>query len=674
MFMWLDITKYIIVNLLLFSSWYLFLFSKRASLSFVDRLIGTSVLGLAQIILTEMVLGLIFRKLYADPLFWMNICISSALLSLTLSKNYGGLSSLGKMLRELNEKMSGFYRIIRSDIILLILLSLLMIKIGWLIFIGYLFPSYTWDSLMYHLPIVGNIMQSGAIMENPANFEIDTFINIFPKNMELFFLWNIIFLKNSSITDLSQLLFAIVGILTTYSIALKLDIREKSALYSSFLFFFTPIVILQINTNYIDIAVSVLLLITINYLLYESLSVSNGPSPIVKKDDRKFPLFLAGITAGILLGSKGSGPLFAIIISTAIIIQEFLKHQRQISFTNSAESFETVKGSVPFYITCFFFPLILLGSYWYIKNWVLYGNPVYPMEIAFFNVTLFKGLYKKMLDPLPPLIENSTYFTRLFNVWMERVEFYLYDSRLSGFGPLWVILLLPSLVFASISSAIRKRYNWLFISAVLIIIFAVHPRNWTTRYTIFMVALGAVSYGFVIDFFSRKDRVLGIIALALATYTFLTVNSPCVMPAKIREFMNLPARERTLARHKPFNIDIHVRQEYSYWTWINEHVKAGETLAYTFEPLFLTPLWNNGFSNKTKYVRSDNYDDWLQKLKDGNVTYVLLRKHTVEGGWLEANKKDMSVTVKQSGSLAEEFKIVYSDKYYKIVKLTKTQD
>jgi hypothetical protein len=671
--MWIDITKYITVNLLLFSSCYLFLFSKRPSLSFVDRLIGTFILGLAQIILTEMVLGLIFKKLYADSLFWMNICISSSLMSITLSTN-NGFSLIGKAIYEINEKVGGFYRIVRADIILLAIFSLLVIKICWLIFIGYLFPSYTWDSLSYHLPIVGNIMQSGAIMENPANFEIDTFINIFPKNMELFFLWNVIFLKNMSITDLSQLLFLIVGILTTYSIAIKLDIKVRSALLSSMLFFFTPIVILQINTNYIDIAVSVLLLTVINYILYESPSFKNNLSSTLEMNDRKIPIILAGVTAGILLGSKGSGPLFAIIILSAIIVQEFIKYHKQIYAKKPEGKFNLITDSVISYIIYFFLPLIMLGSYWYIKNWMLYGNPVYPMEITVFDITLFKGLFKKMRDPVPILIENSTYLSRLFHVWMEKVEFYLYDSRLSGFGPLWTILLLPSMVFAFIISAIKKRYNWLFICILLIITFAVHPRNWTTRYTIFMVSLGALSYGFVIDYFYKKDRVISIIALALASYTFVTVNSPCVMPSRIREFMNLPARERTLARHKPFNIDIHVQQEYGYWTWINENVKAGETLAYTFEPLFLTPLWNNAFSSKTTYVRSDNNDGWLQKLKDGNVTYVLLRDHTAEGGWIEANKKDMSVTEKLSGSLVEEFKLVYSDKNYKIVKLTNTHE
>ena len=67
--------------------------------------------------------------------------------------------------------------------------------------LGYLFPSYTWDALWYHLPIVGYIMQSGAIQEVPNYSFINQWINMFPKNIELFFLWNIIFLENDVIRD-----------------------------------------------------------------------------------------------------------------------------------------------------------------------------------------------------------------------------------------------------------------------------------------------------------------------------------------------------------------------------------------------------------------------------------------------------------------------------------------
>ncbi|MEF9426144.1 MAG: hypothetical protein L0956_02850 [Candidatus Mariimomonas ferrooxydans] len=73
--------------------------------------------------------------------------------------------------------------------------------------LGYLFPSFTWDALWYHLPMVGYIMQSGAIQEVPASSFIIQFINSLPKNIELLFLWNIIFLKNDTIVDLTQLFF-----------------------------------------------------------------------------------------------------------------------------------------------------------------------------------------------------------------------------------------------------------------------------------------------------------------------------------------------------------------------------------------------------------------------------------------------------------------------------------
>ena len=670
--MWVTITQYIFVNVLLFSSWYIYLFTKRASISFIDRLIGSCVLGLAQIIATELVLGLIFRMLYAGPLFWLNVFMSSTLLAFTLWSNNSSTSTMGNVFSELNAKVCGFYRTMRSDTLLVVLFILLAIKTCWIVFIGYLFPSYTWDSLYYHLPIVGNIMQSGAILENPDNFQIDTFINIFPKNMELFFLWNVIFLKSSSITDLSQLLFIIIGILTTYSIAVKLHIGAKSALFSSILIFFTPVVILQINTNYIDIAVSVLLLTAVNFLLYESLSIDNSSLP-VEGHNRKYPLFLAGVAAGILLGSKGSGPLFTIIIVSALIVQEIIKHRKQIYPRDPGEKGNFMRSSMIPYTLYFILPLIVLGSYWYIKNWVLYGNPVYPMEVSVLNITIFKGLYKKMLDPLPSLIENSSYFIRLFHVWTEKTEFYLYDSRLSGLGPLWFILLLPSLVFALLRSIRNKEYNWLFVSILLIVTFAVHPRNWTTRYTIFMVALGAISYGSVMDFFGKKGRITSIIALVLAAYTFLTVNSLCVMPAKIREFMDLPEKERTIARHKPFNIDIHARQEYGYWMWISNYIREGETLAYTFEPLFLAPLWNDGFSSKTVYAGPFNNHDWLRKLKDRNVTYVLLRTHSEEDIWIEKKSRALTGIVEESGRQQVEFQMVFSDDNYKIVKLVKAE-
>jgi hypothetical protein len=667
------VIKYIIVNLLLFASWYIFLFNKRSSLSFTDRLIGTFILGLAQIIATEMVLGIVLKNLFASPLFFSNISISLIILSIAMFKKKSRDPLIRTVTVELRDRIKGLFRTVSSDILLLLLFLLLIIKICWVVFVGYLFPPYSWDGLWYHLPIVGYIMQSGAIQENPANFMIDTFLNIFPKNMELFFLWNIIFLKNDIITDLSQLPFMIIGVITTYSIAIKLKIKESYALHSSLLFFFTPIMILQLTTNYIDIAVSVLFLVTINFLLYDSPDRSGLISGSVRFE-RRAHLLLAGIAAGILLGSKGSGPLFAIIFFIALFIQETIKHRRGIYGTASTFIGRTLNHSIRPYIIYFFLPMLLMGSYWYIKNWVLYNNPVYPMEIALFNLTIFEGLYKGIIDPAPSMIENSSSLTGLFHVWMERVEYYFYDSRMSGFGPIWFILLLPSLLFASVRSLINRRYNWLFISILLIMTFIVHPRNWNTRYVIFIVALGALSYGYMLEYFGKRRRIINIIAIILALYTFMTANSACVMPSKISAFMHLPAEQRTIARQAPFNIDLNAQQEYGHWIWVSENILEGDMLAYTFDPLFLSPLWNSAFSSSNAYVKADNYNDWQKILKEKDADYVLLRQYSKEDDWIEKEWRLLSGIGGWFGKPKEKFRQVYSDKNYKIMKVLKIEE
>jgi len=686
----LNIVSYIIVNILLFASWYVFLIRGKGLLSFVDRIISTFVLGLTQIIATEMLLGIVFRKLYASQLFWLNIFVSSVVLIYSMSS--GGTVyyssplasgnergdervSIGQFLlkdivTEISDRAAWFWTVIKGDFILFFIIILVVISVGWIIFLGYLFPSYTWDALWYHLPIVGYIMQSGTIGEIPNNSFIEQFINIFPKNIELFFIWNTIFLKNDIIMDLSQLLFAIAGVLAIYSIAVKLNISKRIAVYSSLLFFFTPIIILQSKTNYVDVAVSMLFLMAVNFLIVDMPEKggknhpSEGSAEGASFRKRNFPTVMAGLTAGILLGSKGSGPLFAAILSAVVIIREFFVRYNVIG------SMRWVKIAVTtfrFYVFYFFIPVLLMGGYWYIKNWIVYGNPVYPMEISFLNNTIFEGLYQGIVEPAPAIINKLHPLTRPLYVWLEKVKYYLYDSRLGGLGPIWFILFLPSLVFSLVYAFIKRHYWFIALFIVVASTFLIYPRNWNPRYVIFIVGLGAVSFGCVFDYFQERNNIFRIVALLLAGYTFLISNSPCVTPKQIKKFIHLPAAERMLAALAPFNIDLNTRQDYGYWTWINRNITQGETLVYTYEPLFLSPMWNSAFSNKVIYIKADDYKQWLNKLVEHNVTYILMRKNSEEDKWVERERK-IFFAVGWMTDLKEKFKIVYADDNYKIAK------
>ena len=655
----MDIVKYILINLLLYSSWYCLLYRKRGSLRFSDRLTGTFILGLTQIITTEILLGVVFQKLYPDTLFFLNLLVSSCVL-LTAVRHAGARG----LLREIRDKAAWFFEMLMADRILLSIFILFFTSVCWQVFLVYLFPSYSWDALYYHLPIVGQIMQSGAIQENPIPSFIQQYMNIFSKNINLFFLWNVIFLKSDIIVDLSQLFFALAGVIAIYSAAVKLKIRENHALYSALLFFFTPVLILQSTTNYVDAAVSMLFIIALSFLI----SKESGPTPA-----SKLPLLLSGLTTGILLGSKPTAPVFIAVIIGALLIRESIK------VLKSAKGEYPAGKCITTYLTYFIVPVLLTGGYWYMRNWILHGNPVYYMDVSIFGFNIFSGLKKDWVESSPDIISSLGYIGSLFHVWVERVGYYMYDSRLSGFGPIWYIIFLPATLFSFVYAILKKKYDFLFVVTIIIITFLVHPRNWTTRYVVFVVGAGTLSFGLLLDYFEKKGTALKAIALLLAGYTFLTANSPCIMPEKINEFMQLSANERTLSHLKPFNIDVKVRNEYGYWIWIENNLFQGDTLAYTFEkidlnteePFFTAPLWNREFSNKVLYVKSDSYKEWLKALSDIDTSYILIKKNSVEDEWVE-NERRVFYAYSWMGNITEKFKIVYSDERYIIVKFNKT--
>jgi hypothetical protein len=674
----LNILSYIIVNLFLFSSWYIFLYRKKELISFVDRIIGTSVLALSQIILSALLLGVPFKKLYAIPLFTLNICASSVILiitALSLKKTDSGNKQVffTSIANEWKDKITNLFKLMKGDVILCCLFGLLVLMTCWTIMIGYLFPSYTWDALWYHLPIVGYIMQGGAIQEVPNYSFINQWINMFPKNIELFFLWNIIFLHNDVITDLSQLFFALAGVVTIYSIALKVGVKSKYALYSSFLFFFTPIMILQSTTNYVDVAISILFLIAINFLMRDSFETGSDSRREANYFlQRKYYLIFAGLTTGILLGAKSSGPLFVGILSSVIVVQESIKLWSSFK-SDSKDTYYQLSKSLKMFFVYFLPPVLLLGAYWYIKNWALNNNPVYPMQISFLGNTIFEGLYKGIVEPAPESINRLSYVTRPLYVWLENVEYYLYDSRLGGLGPIWFILLLPGALLSIVYALINKKYNFLAVSIMLVISFLIYPRNWTPRYVIFIVGLGALSFGFMLGNVGDRRKTITIPAFILAIYTFFTANSPCVTPKQIKTFMQLPANERTLSRHKPFNIDLHARQEYGHWIWISNNIVKGDTLVHTFEPLFLSPLWDRSYVSNVVYIKLDSYKEWLAELRDNNATYVLIRKNSEEDRWIET-ERNLRYSMGWLMKIEEKFKVVYSDENYKIVKLLEVKE
>ncbi|MBC8412230.1 MAG: hypothetical protein ISR96_07190 [Nitrospira sp.] len=609
---------------------------------------GAFVLGLVQIVSSCLLLGVFGGYLKLWPLFILNIAISFLVTGLSIKKLKQNHNSFLEIIRDICSEIIMWLRTLRAEtavnFYLAFAVMLVIITGCWLIFLGWLMPSSSWDSLWYHLPMVGYIMQNGAIAPVEINSFIEQFINYFPQNMELLFLWNIVFMKDDVIVDLTQMAFIPFAMISVYGISTKMGVSRHNALYASLLFFFTPIMLMQSVTNYIDVMISALFLIAVNFLFPSSHFNTMRP------ESRRLCLVLGGLTTGLLFGSKGSGVIFAAVLYLPAM---YLAARSSL-----------IRGQVKWFSTAgyctvyFLLPVLLTGGYWYLRNWLAYGNPLYPMHISFAGFTIFKGIYSGMIESAPAAVASLPLLLRPLYVWLEGLARYSYDSRVGGLGPIWFIQLLPAMFIMAALALYKKRFEYLALIVLAALVFIFHPRHWTPRYVIFLTGFGAVAFAMTLDYLKKRAWFFQVISLSLILYTSVTVISAFADPLKIREFMHLPYAERSIARLRPIHIDSQARQEYGVWEWIRRNVREGDVLAYTFEPLFHAPMWNHEYSSRIVYIKADGKSALYEELNANNVAFILVR----------ANSSMDRLLINDEG-ICSDCTVLYEDENYRIFSL-----
>lgn len=118
-----------------------------------------------------------------------------------------------------------------------------------------------------------------------------------------------------------------------------------------------------------------------------------------------------GVFAGLLIGTKYSGPLFGLVLFV-VYIKELVKYIN-------------IKR-----IAVFAIPFTFIGLSWYIRNYILKQNPFYPQESMFFRGDYFPILktpswYIYLVYPTG-LIQNINAFISEYMVWMFSLPIAIY--------------------------------------------------------------------------------------------------------------------------------------------------------------------------------------------------------------------------------------------------------
>ncbi|MDI6807723.1 MAG: hypothetical protein QME66_01915 [Candidatus Eisenbacteria bacterium] len=481
-------------------------------------------------------------------------------------------------------------------LILICLAGLVYVLIG---IYGYLVPTGEGDANTYHLPAIFYWAQEGRIIVPPlpgAAF-------YYPMGGELFGLW--IFLLGGSVRllNLVQIPFTFMAALSLYAAASQLGMRGRLAIP---LFVLTPIVILQSATPMVDCIVSAFYLTCLAFLL------------MYFSEPRNLYLVLSGIAAGLLIGSKPGAFIFFPPLFLVFMFGFFSSRERIPGLIKSLGLAALLA--------------IIFGGYWYVRNAVQTGNPIFPYSISLGKSVLVQGIEQVSTPENLVGMFVATKLGWFAFPFRESIRGLGTYSAHNGFG-IQFLLAYVSIPFA-LALSLKKR-NWLLLSVILsfflafLLFVAIHPIV-HPRFVIFLVGIAYLSFLYVVSNLKKGARCT---AIGLASIAIL-ISCLFSMPDIFMRFKTaLDARNENggswnYSGYKEFGA---VGQAVE---WISRNAPSGAGITFC-QPEFIAPLFGERAENRVFYVsprrtwypnvpHAETFFGWMGELRERKADYILL--------------------------------------------------
>jgi len=418
-----------------------------------QKIIIAGLLTCAQIILTEMLLGLA-GWLSLPWLVLLNGLMSIAVLS------WVHFSDRDCQVSIIGEIKSIFVRA-RSvcsplNAILCVLAGFVLL---WMLIAVYLLPPRSSDDITYHLPAIFEDILHHRIFLLPVSMYGHFAL---PENAELLLMWPAVLGHSQQFIDSVQVIMAFLGVVVIYGLSRAVGVAAKTAFFVSMLFLFSPLVLAQMGSSYIDLICGVFFLIC----LYSAV--------VLYQTKNLFFLYTTGLAGGLLLGMRYD----SLALLPAVL--PFLYAARG-SITKRNWSIASV--------------LVLIASaYWYVRNGCVLKTPIYPLDLSSSGLGIFRNH------------SQGHTFLKLSALWHDTGLMSLHG----GYGLIFWGICLPAWLYVMGRSIVRKEFlnGWLFlpmmVGMVKLLPVPLECFSSIERYSLFMVGLGMVAIGRVLTIFDQE--------------------------------------------------------------------------------------------------------------------------------------------------------------------------
>jgi hypothetical protein len=337
-----------------------------------------------------------------------------------------------------------------------------LVALGFAAVAAWRFAPWAWDALGYHLPIVTDAIATHSLRTVPTNIP---YVNAYPRAIETFFVAVRTLLPDDRWIDFAQAPFGLLACVAIAAFARRAGAPAPRAVAFGLGFFAVPLVMLQLATDYVDVATASLLATAVYFATSPELST--------------WDLAAWTLAAGLLLGSKPSMP--PIVAALALVVTIRAARARGPAF---ALGFALAGAA----------GVLALGGETYLANLAAHGNPTWPIALDFGPLHLPGEDHAGPLfvQGLPASLAEASWGRRvLFSVFVEPRD-YIYDMRLGGLGPLARWGLIPLALVAAVRAP-RRAWPALLLTACALASPAAHWMRYALAFPIALLTLAPIA-------------------------------------------------------------------------------------------------------------------------------------------------------------------------------------
>jgi len=392
---------------------------------------------------------------------------------------------------------------------------------------AYHMPDLSYDGNSYHIPTIAMWDQTGYVHWVKTVY-LETIINGYPKGAELV-AYVLVKALNNQVINTVNLVFLPLGVLGIMRLSRRLGARVPLAICAGLAFILVPTNIGQSPTTYVDSAFAS------SAIGFLALMFSFIPpqKPNVKH------VIAFGASMGLMVSVKSTGLGVAAFGVSALLFPWVISvlHTKQ-----------GVRKSVFIILVAFLIiaATALAGGYWYIRNYLITGSPLYPIGINLLGTNLFPGASVSETifssQNTPEKIKGWPVILQTLYTWAQSpgewpVSILGYDSGLGGLGFLWIAGCVPAIILHVIfllKSKQKTQWEFVLLFTVVTATFLTTPLQWWARYTLwiyalglpcFVAALGRIIVG-EINFLNKVGKVWAILCtgILIVEASYATIN------------------------------------------------------------------------------------------------------------------------------------------------------